>query len=350
MAVRNQDPFITVRALQPVVAALDTSGYEVSELLALSNFPPSILEDSDGRIPHRTMMQFWQKAQTATSDEHLGLHLAEAAPIESLGVHAYAVLSSPTLREGYRRACRYQRLIHEVTDLIFDEDEEEGVLQHALPGGRPVPRQPAEFLVALWVRFGRLILGDQWSPRLVCFAHDAPLDTSEHERLLRTPIRFLTGRTAIHIPNHFLDEPNRKADPGLIRVLDDYAERLLEQMPSGATLSARVRTYLLNELQSGVPTAEKTARTMHMSVRTLNRNLQQEGTTFRELLTQLRQEKAATLLTNPQISISEVGYLLGFSELSSFYRAFRTWTGTTPAEYRAAALSASNSLLRPSDT
>jgi AraC-like DNA-binding protein len=184
------------------------------------------------------------------------------------------------------------------------------------------------------MRFGRLIADGEWSPRLVCFAHGAPSDTSEHVRLFQTSMQFRSGRTALHIPNPVLDAPNRNANVGLIRVLDDYTGRLLEQLPRATTWSERVRTHLVQDLKGGVPTAEGIARMLHLSVRTLHRNLQQEDTTFRDLLSQLRQEQATKYLADPKISISEVGFLLGFSELSSFYRAFKSWTGTTPADFR----------------
>lgn len=333
---RKWEPFITVRAVQPVVAALSSLGYDVDEILKRCNFNRSILQDADARIPHRAVMQFWHEAQATTHDDHLGMHLAEAAPIESFGVHAYALISSPTLREAFRRACRYQRLIHEITDLVFQEKENQSSLRHALPGGHSVPRQPAEFLVALWVRFGRLITADHWSPLRVNFAHAAPKDTTEHERVFQADLRFNSGQTAICIANEDLDRPNRKADIGLVRVLDDYAEHLLEQMPRNDTTSERVRVQLLEELKGGTPTAESVAQALHVSVRTLHRNLRREGTTFRKLLNQLRHEQAVQYLQDSAISISEVGFLLGFSELSSFYRAFKSWTGTTPAEYRVA--------------
>lgn len=199
----------------------------------------------------------------------------------------------------------------------YREEAGEGVLHHTLPDGRSVPRHPAEFLAALWVRFGRLIAGSNWAPSLVCLAHDAPPDVTEHQRVFQTSSRFLSGRTAMHIPNHILDAPNAKADLGSISVLDDHAERLLEQMPAVTTLSERVRFQLLERLTGGLPTAEEVAQSLHMSVRTLHRNLRQERVTFSELPKQLRQRQAASYLANPQLSISEIAFLLGFSEISS---------------------------------
>lgn len=341
--MKTWDPYLTVRAVQPVVAALEALGHDVPTLLADSRIRRDILKDSDSRVPHQAMMTLWQRARAISGDDQIGIHLAEAAPLSSFGLHAYALLSSPTLREAYRLGCRYQRLIHEVTDLTFQEDANEGVLRHALPGGQPVPRQPAEFLATLWVRFGRLIAGVNWTPRVVCFAHAAPARTTEHERVFQSSVRFSTGGTAMHIPNPILDRQNPKADPGLLAVLDHYANDLLRHTPRRITFSERVRARLMEELKNGAPTATAIARMLHMSGRTLHRDLQAEGVSFRELLRQLRQEQATHLLADSRVSIAEVGFLLGFSELSSFHRAFKRWSGQTPADFRAAALTCHSS-------
>lgn len=336
--MKTWEPYLTVRAVQPVVVALEVLGHDVTTLLAASGIRRTILNDADGRVPHNAMMTLWQQARAISGDEQIGIHLAEAAPLSSFGLHAYALLSSPTLREAYRLACRYQRLIHEVANLTFQEDESEGVLRHALPSGRPVPRQSAEFLATLWLRLGRLITGSNWTPRMIGFAHAAPEHTTEHERVFQIPVQFLTGGTVMHIANPILDMRNPKADPGLLAVLDHYANDLLRQTPRRMTLSERVRTRLIEDLKNGVPTVTAIARTLHMSVRTLHRDLQAEGVSFRELVRQLRQEQATRLLADPRVSISEVAFLLGFSELSSFYRAFKRWSGKTPADFRAMAL------------
>jgi AraC-like DNA-binding protein len=333
-----REPYITVRAVQPVVAALQSLGHMADPILVQAGIPRAVLGDVDGRVPHGAIMRVWERAAAITGDDHLGIHLAEAAPLSSLEVHGYALLSSPTLREAYRRGCRYQRLLHEVTDLSFEEGADEGVLRHALPGGRSVPRHPAEFLVTIWLRLGRLVPGTQWAPRLVCFAHEAPADTTEHARVFQAPVRFLAGATALHVPAAILDLPNPRADAGLVTLLDRYTQTLLDQTPCRDTHSGRVREQLVQALQHGTPTAAQVAGALFMSVRSLHRGLESEGTTFRELLDQLRHERAIVLLSDARCSIADTAFLLGFAEISSFYRAFRRWTGKTPADFRAEAL------------
>ncbi len=347
--MKKLEPHLTVRAVQPVIAALEALGHQIDGILAEARISRATLQDADGRVPHSAMMLFWERARIITGDDHIGIHLAEAVPIQSFEVHSYALLSSTTLREAYRRACRYQRLIHEATDLTFEEGTNEGVLRHALPGGRPLPRHPAEFLATLWVRLGRLITGEDWAPSLVCFAHDTPKDATEHERVFRAPIRFSSGINAMQIPNHILDASNPRADANLASLLDRYADGLLKQAPRQASFAERVRTWLVAELNGGSPTIFSAARALHISERTLHRSLQNEGTSFRELLDQLRQERAAALLANPRCSVAEAGFLLGFAGLSSFSRAFKRWTGKAPAEFRAEALANSPTLSHQSN-
>jgi AraC-like DNA-binding protein len=277
---------------------------------------------------------FWSGALEATGDEALGLHLAEIAPLESFEGHGYALLSSGSLREAYRRACRYQRLIHEVTRLSLEEGEEDAVLSHARPGGRPVGRHPAEFLAVAWVRLGREVTGDRWLPRAVYFAHGAPPDASEHERIFGPVVRFGAGRTAIRVDNATLDQPAASADATLAEILDRHVHTLLSERPEAETLADRVRSALEDGLPSGDVRAVDVSRRLAMSERSLRRGLAAEGTKLTEILSRLRLERATTLLEGGRCSISEVAYLLGFSELSSFHRAFKRWTGRTPAEVR----------------
>jgi AraC-like DNA-binding protein len=105
-------------------------------------------------------------------------------------------------------------------------------------------------------------------------------------------------------------------------------------------MAERVRACLVRGLLgSDLPAAEQVADELHTSVRSLHRGLEAERTTFRALSDRLRHERGAELLGDPRYSIAEVAYVLGFAELSSFYRAFKRWTGQTPGEFRKNALS-----------
>lgn len=331
--VARSESGLAVRALLPVLEGLRALGLDVRTLLRASRIDDALLRDPEARIPLGAMMTIWSDAAAARGDDAIGLHVAESAPFDSFDVHAYAVLSSSTLRDGYERSSRYQRLIHDATELTLSGGDP-AVLRHALPGGRPVPRQPAEFLLALYVRIGRAVTGGDWSPVEVRFAHAAPTDAAELRRFFAAPIRFAAGENALLLPRAVLDARNPRSDPALVSILDRYASRLLADRPNPDTACGAVRAHLQDALSSGKVSAEATAGVLAVSARTLARRLALEGTTYGALLDQLRHERALALLVDGRTSIAEVAFLLGFAELSSFYRAFRRWTGLTPAAYR----------------
>jgi AraC-like DNA-binding protein len=318
-----------------LVSGLRALGHDPDPLLAAVGASPRALADPDARIPMSAGAGFLARAEAATGDNCIGLHIAEHADLRSVDVHFYAMTASATLRDAFDRLSRYQRLIHESTRVDLVPVGNGVALRHLLPGGLSAPRHTAEFLLAAWLRTGRLITATDWNPSEVRFAHVAPSSTGEIERFFRAPVLFATGENALVVPDDALVLPCIGADPALASFMDRYAH---DHMPPGAPVegvSDRVRSVVSAQLREGVANAAVTAGLLKMSVRTLNRTLAAEGTSYRVILDQLRHELATRHLADSRTSIGEVAFLLGFSELSAFYRAFKRWTGQTPADYRA---------------
>jgi AraC-like DNA-binding protein len=334
--VRRLEPRLTVRAIRPLISGLRRLGHDPAGIFQAIGIDDRSLTDPDGRVPVSVATALFTRGVEQTGDANLGLHLAEQAELSAFDVHFYAMASSPTLGAAFERLCRYQRLIHETSRVDLEIDGERAALRHQLAGGRTAPRQTAEFLLTAWVRAGRVVTGMDWNPLEVRFAHPAPDDVRDHVRVFGCPLHFTMGENALILPASLLHAPCVRADAGLIAVLDRYAVDRLEDAPRTTSVADRVRTLLREELRGGEPTAVHMAARLKMSVRTLNRALAAEGTSHRELLDALRRDLAARFLKSRDASIAEVGFLLGFSELSSFHRAFKRWTGRTPAEFRQA--------------
>jgi AraC-like DNA-binding protein len=173
-----------------------------------------------------------------------------------------------------------------------------------------------------------------WRPAEVRFAHRAPRDTREHQRFFAAPLRFATGENALVLPAALLHLPCRRTDPSLLSLLAQYAADRLGG-PRMATFADRARAALSEELQAGNVTAQALAARLAVSVRTLHRSLAAEGTSYRRLLDQLRLDIAERHLLDDRMSVAEIAFLVGFSELSAFHRAFKRWTGRTPVTFRA---------------
>lgn len=325
---------LTVRAILPLSSGLRALGYDPGEILKPAGLDPKRMDNPDERIPSGMGAAIWDRAMEMTADENIGLRLAQHADLGSFDVHFYAMISSSTLREAFERICRYERLLHETNIVELEPHANRTTLRHRLPGGRPATRQSAEFIIAAWVRGGRVATGADWAPLEVHFAHPKPTDIRAHADLFHCPVFFSTGENALVLSASLLNTPCIKPDPALLAVLDRYATDRIKLSPRSASLADQVRARLAQSIAKGVPTGEDLASSLKMSVRTMNRMLALEGTSFRKLLEQLRHELSVQYLRDQRISISEVAFLVGFSELSAFHRAFKRWTGLTPAQFR----------------
>ena len=248
-AMRHREPRLTVRALRPLISGLSTLGYDPAPFLQAQGIADAMLLDPDATVPMSACVGLLADGVRATGDDNLGLHVAEHAELGSFDVHFYAMVSSPTLGAAFERVCRYQRLIHETSEVRLETSGDRAVLSHRLSGGMPAPRQTAELLLGSWVRAGRVATRTRWSPAEVRFAHPEPRDLRQHERFFDAPLRFATGENALVLPAALLDLPCRRTDLSLLSLLDGYAADRLGK-PRAATFANRARAALTEELQA----------------------------------------------------------------------------------------------------
>jgi AraC-like DNA-binding protein len=326
---------VSVRSVQPVLWRLRALGLDVAAVVSAAGIEPPALADADGRIPHALALALWHEAARRGSDDAFGIHTAESIRPGAFDVLDYATRSSATLGQGLHRLVRYHRVLHDGAVVQLEVDGARGVLTHALPEPSAVlPRQVAEFIVAGWLVVARQATGTDFAPVEVRFTHPAPADTSEHRRVFRAPVHFRSAVNGLVLDRAMLEAPLVKSDAGLCAVLDRHLVELLERIPRATGLTERVRHQVGKELASGVPDAGAVARALHMSRRTFQRHLRNDRTSYRSLVESLRRELATRYLAEPEIAIAEIAFLLGFSETSAFHRAFKRWTGRTPAAFR----------------
>lgn len=150
------------------------------------------------------------------------------------------------------------------------------------------------------------------------------------------PVRFAQPCNALLVPMEYLAVPLRQADANLLRTLEEHALALMAGLDGDEPLPQRVKTALRLLLKDGLPRKERVAEKFHMTVRTLQRHLQQAGTSYQQILDELRQELAEHYLLRSELTIQDIASYLGFTESRSFHRSFKAWTGQTPGEYREA--------------
>lgn len=335
-AVALPDAGVSTRVVRPIVAGLYMHGIDAETVLAEVGLDPETLADPDARVPHKAAIGLWLLAAERTGDGLFGLHVAAEMDAGQFDVQGYAFLSSATLGEGLERVIRYHRLNHDAAILSLVRAGDRAIYRHELPGGHRLPVPAAQFVIGAFVKALRTALPDAPIEE-IHFQHCAPDDATEYAALLGAPVRFEAEHNEVVMPADALELRLPRADPALAQVLDRHAQALLAALPRVDSLADRVRALLAKELQGGNPSAENVAEQLHMSVRTLGRRLTEEGTSHKAILDDLRGELARRYLGDEHLAIGEVAFLLGFSEASAFHRAFKRWTGRTPAEFRSGA-------------
>jgi AraC-like DNA-binding protein len=195
-------------------------------------------------------------------------------------------------------------------------------------------RHLAELYLAKFLYAGRELTGVDWDPIAVRFRHGCPARIDAHRRFFRAPIVFGHPVDELELEGRILQLPLRGANPRLLHILDRYAAEVLSRLPPVNDFAMAVRFTIATSLQRREPTLERLAAHFHTSTRTLQRRLADAGLSLRHLVDEARRELAMRYLEREDLSLGEVGFMLGFDGRQSFHRACRRWTGTTPAEVR----------------
>jgi AraC-like DNA-binding protein len=325
----------------PLLAAyVKAQGHDDEPILHLPGIRGRDLKDPDVRVPETASREAWRLAMELTGDEAIGLHVAEWLPRGALDLVEYAFRTSPTLGDGLDRLARYGRLIN---DRLAVHVLHTGPGVRFLMGAadaRPLHPQRAEFSIALALRLARDATSTHLVPEDVWFAHAAPADSTEHREFFRSPIHFSSGVNGMVFRDADGARVLETADAPLAAIIQRRLDKALDKLdrPADASTAARVRRLLVDGMGQEPRSITTIGREMGLSARTLSRRLVEEGTSFRAIQDEVRQQLAVALLGDASVSIAEVAFFLGYSEPAPFHRSFKRWTGTTPQAHRRAIL------------
>lgn len=331
----NRTFTIQAKAAEKIITRAAAHGVTPESLYEAVKLDPTTLLDRDNRIPFAQIVALYEKAAELTGDTNFGLHLAESVHPSAFDVVGYSALNSPTIGAAFTRVARYHSIWTDGA-LFTPElsDETSAVVYRYADTSISEHRQDSEMTLATVTTLCRNLVSPDFAPSAVEFQHAEPTDTSEHLRLFRCPVRFSAASNQVTFASSFLSLPIDKADASLCAVLDRHAEELLSKYPPRDSLIDQVQSIIAGEFRGGDPSLERVADELSLTPRTLQRKLHELGTSHNELLDQMRRQLAMRYLREPEMAICEVAYLLGFSESSSFHRAFKRWTGVTPKEFR----------------
>jgi AraC-like DNA-binding protein len=317
-----------------MVLGLGTLGVDVPALLRRVGLSLEALQDPDARFSPEQGLELVHLAIEAGGGDNLGLRLAELYEPGVFGVLDHLAHSARTLREAIELLCRYERIHQNGMRTELQVRGPRAFISHTMLHPYPLPRQVSESTLANLTAIGRKLTGIDYAPLDVWFAHPAPADTREHERFFRCRLHWEAAHDALCIPAELLDTPLRKPNTRLVHVLEQHARELLQKLSIEGSFRDRVRERMCIELPRGSASLESLAAALGMSARTLQRRLRSEGTSHAALLEELRRKLAEEYLQRSGLGTEDVAVMLGFSDSRAFRRAFKSWTGQSPIEFR----------------
>jgi AraC-like DNA-binding protein len=331
-------PSISAGFARALLELAVSKGASRTGLIERSRIDPRRLQDPDNRIPLVKCVALMRAGQELCNDPALALHLGESLGIEEVSVAGLIGQACETLADAFVQMNRYGRLVPEIDGGLSGDRY---ALRHE--GGQfwlvDTRRNPDDFPELTEFSLARIVCGSRRGAaeqfaKAVHVTHAAPVYRAEYDRIFRVPVVFESDRNALLADQEWLTlrspVPPRYVFGG---ILGEHADDLLKSLQGSKSTRGRVQTRLMPILHAGDPSADAVAARMGLNRQTLLGLLKAEGTTFEKVVDELRHKMALEYLDGKKVSANETAYLVGFSEPAAFSRAFKRWTGCSPAEY-----------------
>ena len=315
--------------------AIRRSGLPTEEILTKAGVALNQVETND-RTPLSSQYAFWLAAEEVSKDPDIGLHLGEHLPLYRGQVIEHLFISSENFGEGLKRALAYQRLISDAFHATLVIEEDRCYLANAQQSTRTdslVNRHFSECAMSGLLRFFKFITEGRFNPIYIDFNFSQGALEEEYFRVYECPVSLGQKQTRLYFDPAILDYQLWQAEPELLQLHEQLALEKLQEL-ARYDLVGEVRRAIGSTLESGETTLETVASHLSITPRRLRTQLSEANTSFQQILSDYRCRLAKKLLVNTAESVERIVYLTGFSEPSTFYRAFKRWTNETPVEYR----------------
>ena len=326
---------LLVQYVRQIADQLGSMGVDVDRWLARSQLSREQIDGPSLSLAYPTFRSLALDAVSMSKEPALGLLIGARLLANSHGMVGYAALSSATIRQAVELVEHYTPLRTSLISISHTVDA--GELRIVFAETRPLGDIQRLVLEAVMLSIKNVL--DSISMGVcqvqsVAFPFEAPDYAPLARDIFRCDVRYGQPWAGAVLPPEVIDVPLKMADPEAFREAALICQRELDKLTANESLAARVRRLLL-EQQNGFPSLQVTARMFHMTPRTLHRRLGDEGTSFHALLEDVRRTLAVEHVKSGRFSIEEIAYMLGYSDLANFRRAFRRWESVSPSTYRA---------------
>jgi len=289
------------------------------------------------RISLRQLLTVFENVLRLSTDPAIALRAGRCMHISNYGMYGYALLSSPTLRDACEFGLRYLKLATPTVDLKLREKD--GVAAWVFDSAFEIDRQSDLYRFIMEFQFGIHLslfadmFGTQDKPLEARAVYPAPAHAGSYRSYLECPVLFGQSANELRFDAALLDGRPSLANPITAAMLRETCEQLMSEMQTATGIASKVHAILLQQ-PGQFPDEEAVAVKLHMVSRTLRRKLAAEGTSYTQILSDVRRQLALKYLRETRFNIEDIAASLGFSDASSFRQAFKRWTDKTPSDYR----------------
>lgn len=328
----------TAQRITAVVATLTEDGVPAAQALAGSGLDEAALRAPATRVSSRQTATVYRNALRLAPDPTIALRAGARLHLTAYGIYGYALLSSPTSAEMAEIAVKYHAIAAPGTGLSYTRDGDTGIFRYEVL----LTPDPADDLYRFTLELaysGHLTLArDLFDPSYgfaaVRVSYPAPPHASAYRMLFRCSVQFGQSANELQVDPTWFGRTSRSPDPSTNAMAREMCQQLLTELTRVGGFAAVVRRRLVEQMPWRLPSVESMATELSLDPRTLRRRLQAQGTSYREILADVRQGLAIEYLRGTRMTNEEIASRLGYSDAANFRHAFARWTGKSPSEYR----------------
>ncbi len=312
-----------------LLQAAALQGLSEAEILSQAGISHDRL--SLGRLSLVDTLAIWRAIEELSPDSLFGFHMGLSLKPTHFQLIAFTMLSSPTLGDAIEKILKYQRLISDGGNFSLVEINQADTALVYQPTANNFSYHQIDAVMVVVLSFARWLLNRSIAPKRVSFSHNQQDGVEQYQNFFACEVEFNQVENSIIFPAEVLQEELPGYDPQLASMHEQMADNQLKNLAKPDII---VRLQQQLELTSEAVSRDRLAQQMGMSGRSLQRKLQEQGSSFQQIYDEYRHQKAIELLQDEKYSLLDVSLQLGFAESSTFYRAFKRWQGMTPGEYR----------------
>ena len=309
---------------------MEAYGLDPEPIFIKEDITREMIMKPGARISYKKSKNLWEKLSKLIKDPCFGLRAGQYWHPSHFNALGFAWLASVTLREALTRLVRYVQMISESTKIHLEENA--AGLSVVNLDTMEVPAY-MDFSMIILSEACRLNFGSGFKPVAIHFIHAEPSCAGDYVRFFEAPVTFSAKDNRFTISVSDADKRLPTGNKHLASLHDQYVLRYLDKM-NNLNLAQQVKAAFLDLMPAGHMSVERVAGRLNMTARSLQRKLRDEGTTFSKLVDEARRELAEDYIHDPSFSLMEAAFILGFSDYSSFSRAYKRWTGMSPSKAR----------------